>query len=170
MGKEIGISPPKINHVSRIPNFAINLESLCSELNEHNLENEFFIFPPPTSLEPSSVNRLSFHDRILHLLLCWFLRPSGREYSLVKSENLFFMHHIKQQQINLGLLILKDVMEVIKGRNKRLVHGMVISQLMDALKVDTYADLTIICQSHKTIKEVIKENITRLKGNGILKM
>ncbi|EOX94296.1 Uncharacterized protein TCM_003880 [Theobroma cacao] len=49
------------------------------------------------------------------------------------------------------------MLEVIEGKNERSVHGMVISQLMDSLEVDTSADLMIRCQNQKIVEEAMKE-------------
>lgn len=42
----------------------------------------------------TSVKQLSFHDRILHLILSHTIRPNSTNYSIVKNEDFWFLYCI----------------------------------------------------------------------------
>lgn len=72
----------------------------------------------------------------------------------MKSEDLYFLHHIKHNvEINLVDFIFQDMILLIAGESTALVHGMVINHIIDFYGVNTRVDPPIAHKVHNTIDE-----------------
>lgn len=83
MWKRIIINAITINDILNIMDDGRCSYSLCKFVNETQIDRELFVFPPPMELGETNANRLSLHDRILHLIISWNIKPSGEKYSQV---------------------------------------------------------------------------------------
>ncbi|KAK8561952.1 hypothetical protein V6N12_049007 [Hibiscus sabdariffa] len=95
-----------------------------------------------------TVNILDAHNRFLHLLITWFLRPSGGKLSTIRQVDVFWLNCFRQNnRPNLAQIIFIEIVDLVRDRHlasvQSFTYGTGLSRIFEKLKIDCSADLVV---------------------------
>ncbi|EOY26571.1 Uncharacterized protein TCM_028378 [Theobroma cacao] len=112
--------------------------------------------------------RLTFFDRILHLIVAHTIRPIGTKYSSVKNEEMWFMYLIKEKtKFELANFIFDDMWKVVTGARKGMMYGMVISEILNFHRLDTSCDPLVPHPLHYKLNSYTIKKLDYENRNGV---
>ncbi|GMI64043.1 hypothetical protein HRI_000073600 [Hibiscus trionum] len=118
--------------------FVVNVALLESifELKDEGLEDErhFGTFT-------GRALTLDVHDRVLHLMVSWFIRPSGGKYSHIRQTDHFWLECFRRGECpNVPKIIFAEIVNNIKlidtNELKSFTYGTILSYIFNDLGID----------------------------------
>ncbi|KAL4352565.1 hypothetical protein GQ457_06G007860 [Hibiscus cannabinus] len=127
----------------------LDTQTIATHLGLQNtgLSEESTVFP---NLYPlgTSTSVLDAHDRLLHLMVSWFSRPSGGKWSTIRGIDAFWLHCFQNDiRINLAQIIFSDIVFTVNHRHTNLVksfsYATVLSHIFFKEQIDCTVDLAL---------------------------